>query len=41
MLATDLFAEAFGLLCFLHVLLFLATLRLPWLVTDVEILGQV
>jgi MFS family permease len=28
------FAEAFGLLCFLHVLLFLATLRLPWLVPD-------
>src|ERR1700733_1839756 len=28
------FAEAFGLLCFLHVLLFLATLRLPWLVRD-------
>src|ERR1700723_887972 len=29
---SDAFAEAFGLLCFLHVLLFLATLRLPWLV---------
>ena len=28
------FAEAFGLLCFLHVLLFLVTLRLPWLVPD-------
>ena len=28
------FAEAFGLLCLLHVLLFLATLRLPWLVPD-------
>jgi EmrB/QacA subfamily drug resistance transporter len=28
------FAEAFGLLCFLHLLLFLATLRLPWLVPD-------
>ena len=28
------FAEAFGLLCFLHALLFLATLRLPWLVPD-------
>jgi EmrB/QacA subfamily drug resistance transporter len=38
---SDAFAEAFGLLCFLHVLLFLATLRLPWLVPDVEILGQV
>ncbi len=31
---SDAFAEAFGLLCFLHVLLFLATLRLPWLVDD-------
>jgi EmrB/QacA subfamily drug resistance transporter len=31
---SDAFAEAFGLLCFLHVLLFLATLRLPWLVPD-------
>ena len=30
----DAFAEAFGVLCFLHVLLFLATLRLPWLVPD-------
>src|ERR1700729_1270558 len=29
---SDAFAEAFGLLCFLHLLLFLATLRLPWLV---------
>src|ERR1700721_305389 len=28
------FAEAFGLLCFLHVLLFLPTLPLPWLVPD-------
>jgi EmrB/QacA subfamily drug resistance transporter len=28
------FAEAFGLLCFLHVLVFLATLLLPWLVPD-------
>lgn len=33
-LASDAYAEAFGLLCFLHVLLFLATLRLPWLVPD-------
>ena len=31
---SDAFAEAFGLLCFLHLLLFLATLRLPWLVPD-------
>src|ERR1700735_452978 len=31
---SDAFAEAFGLLCFLHVLLFLAALRLPWLVPD-------
>jgi EmrB/QacA subfamily drug resistance transporter len=31
---SDAFAEAFGLLCFLHVMLFLATLRLPWLVPD-------
>ena len=31
---SDAFAEAFDLLCFLHVLLFLATLRLPWLVPD-------
>ena len=31
---SDAFAEAFGLLCFLHVLLLLATLRLPWLVPD-------
>src|SRR5271156_1411138 len=31
---SDAFAEEFGLLCFLHVLLFLATLRLPWLVPD-------
>jgi hypothetical protein len=31
---SDAFAEAFGLLCFLHVLLFLATLRLPRLVPD-------
>jgi EmrB/QacA subfamily drug resistance transporter len=31
---SDAFAEAFGLLCFLHVLLFLATLRLPRSVTD-------
>jgi EmrB/QacA subfamily drug resistance transporter len=31
---SDAFAEAFGLLCFLHVLLFLATLQLPWLVPD-------
>ena len=31
---SDAFAEAFGLLCFLHVLLFLGTLRLPWLVPD-------
>jgi hypothetical protein len=31
---SDAFAEAFGLLCFLHVLLFLATLRLPWLVPE-------
>jgi EmrB/QacA subfamily drug resistance transporter len=31
---SDAFAEAFGLLCFLHVLLFLVTLRLPWLVPD-------
>ena len=31
---SDAFTEAFGLLCFLHVLLFLATLRLPWLVPD-------
>jgi MFS family permease len=31
---SDAFAEAFGLLCFLHALLFLATLRLPWLVPD-------
>ena len=28
------FADAFGLLSFLHVRLFLATLRLPWLVPD-------
>jgi EmrB/QacA subfamily drug resistance transporter len=28
------FVAAFALLCALHVLLFLATLRLPWLVTD-------
>ena len=28
------FVAAFGLLCALHVLLFLATLRLPWLVPD-------
>jgi hypothetical protein len=33
-LTSDAFAEAFGLLCFLHVLLFLATLRLPWSVPD-------
>jgi EmrB/QacA subfamily drug resistance transporter len=32
---SDAFAEAFGLLCFLHLLLFLATLRLPWLAPDV------
>jgi EmrB/QacA subfamily drug resistance transporter len=31
---SDAFAEAFSLLCFLHALLFLATLRLPWLVPD-------
>jgi EmrB/QacA subfamily drug resistance transporter len=31
---SDAFAEAFGLLCLLHVLLFLATLRLPWLIPD-------
>jgi EmrB/QacA subfamily drug resistance transporter len=31
---SDAFAEAFGLLCFLHLLLFLAALRLPWLVPD-------
>jgi EmrB/QacA subfamily drug resistance transporter len=31
---SDAFAEAFGLLCFLHLLLFLGTLRLPWLVPD-------
>ena len=31
---SDAFAEAFGLLCFLHGLLFLATLRLPWLIPD-------
>jgi hypothetical protein len=31
---SDALAEAFGLLCFLQVLLFLATLRLPWLVPD-------
>jgi hypothetical protein len=31
---SDAFAEAFDLLCFLHVPLFLATLRLPWLVPD-------
>jgi EmrB/QacA subfamily drug resistance transporter len=31
---SDAFAEAFGLLCFLHVLLFVSTLRLPWLVPD-------
>jgi EmrB/QacA subfamily drug resistance transporter len=31
---SDAFAEAFGLLCFLHLLLFLATLRLPWLTPD-------
>jgi EmrB/QacA subfamily drug resistance transporter len=31
---SDAFAEAFGLLCFLHLLLFLATLRLPWFVPD-------
>jgi EmrB/QacA subfamily drug resistance transporter len=31
---SDAFAEAFGVLCFLHVLLFLATLRLPTLVPD-------
>jgi MFS family permease len=35
------FAEAFGLLCFLHVLLFLATLRLPWLVPDAAESGVV
>jgi EmrB/QacA subfamily drug resistance transporter len=33
-LTSDAYAEAFGLLCFLHVLLFLATLRLPWLIPD-------
>ena len=33
-MTSDAFAEAFGLLCFLHLLLFLATLRLPWLVPD-------
>src|ERR1700678_3384884 len=32
--ASEAFAEAFGLLCVLHLLLFLATLRLPWLVPD-------
>jgi EmrB/QacA subfamily drug resistance transporter len=31
---SDAFAEAFSLLCFLHLLLFLATLRLPWLLPD-------
>src|SRR5579862_385541 len=31
---SDAFAAAFGLLCFLHALLFLVTLRLPWLVPD-------
>jgi MFS family permease len=31
---SDAFVEAFGVLCFLHVLLLLATLRLPWLVPD-------
>ena len=31
---SDAFAEAFGLLCFLHLLLFLATLQLPWLLPD-------
>src|SRR5271154_5079968 len=29
---SDAFAEAFGLLCLMHVLLLLATLRLPWMV---------
>ena len=38
---SDAFAEAFGLLCFLHVLLFLATLRLPWLVPDAAESGVV
>src|ERR1700728_2459139 len=38
---SDAFAEAFGLLCFLHVLLFLATLRLPWLVPDAAENGSV
>src|SRR5580692_7551989 len=32
--ASEAFAEAFGLLCVLHLLLLLATLRLPWLVAD-------
>ncbi|MGA2056143.1 MAG: DHA2 family efflux MFS transporter permease subunit [Bradyrhizobium sp.] len=31
---SDAFAEAFGLLCFLHLLLFLATLRLPWFLPE-------
>jgi hypothetical protein len=40
-LTSDAYAEAFGLLCFLHVLLFLATLRLPWLVPDAAEIGFV
>jgi EmrB/QacA subfamily drug resistance transporter len=38
-LTSDAYAEAFGLLCFLHVLLFLAALRLPWLVPDAAEIG--
>src|SRR6202046_857327 len=38
---SDAFAEAFGVLCFLHLLLLLATLRLPWLVPDVAENGLV
>jgi hypothetical protein len=40
-LTSDAYAEAFGLLCFLHVLLFLATLRLPWLLPDIAENGLV
>jgi EmrB/QacA subfamily drug resistance transporter len=40
-LTSDAYAEAFGLLCFLHVLLFLATLRLPWLIPDAAEIGFV
>ena len=34
------FVAAFALLCALHVLLFLATLRLPWLVAHASVVSQ-